>query len=129
MSILIASAKFLHFCIQEGDNILEHANGKCHLCILWSTCRPLCHIARHAPHNTIIEHTHAKVLVIALECQVSWVDTYDEDVNHQKSSICLKIGKVACDTKCDKWCRSSTVTRTSYNSRILHFYPPHASSG
>jgi hypothetical protein len=36
----------------------------------------------HLPHNTI-EHTHAKILVSALEHQVSLDDTYGEIGNHQ----------------------------------------------
>ena len=36
----------------------------------------------HAPHNNI-EHTRAKILVSALERQVSWGDTYGEVVYHQ----------------------------------------------
>ena len=37
---------------------------------------------RHLHHNTI-EHTHTKILVRALERQVSRDDTYGEVVNHQ----------------------------------------------
>ena len=33
-------------------------------------------------HNTI-EYTHAKILVRALERQVSWDSSYDEVANHQ----------------------------------------------
>ena len=47
---------------------------------LHSTYRPLGNT--HTPQNTI-EHTHAKTLVSALEHQVSWGDTYDDEVNHQ----------------------------------------------
>ena len=38
---------------------------------------------RHTPNNTI-KHTRAKVLslVSTLKQQVSWVDTYNEVVNH-----------------------------------------------
>ena len=35
----------------------------------------------HRPHN-IFEHTHTKILVSALECQVSRGDTNDEAVDH-----------------------------------------------
>ena len=35
----------------------------------------------HTPHNTI-EHTHAKILVSALERRVSWGDTAGEVVGH-----------------------------------------------
>jgi mannitol/fructose-specific phosphotransferase system IIA component (Ntr-type) len=35
----------------------------------------------HTPHN-IIEHTHSKILVIALERQVSWDDNIGEVVDH-----------------------------------------------
>ena len=34
----------------------------------------------HTPHN-IINHTHAKILVSAIERQVSWGDTDDEVVD------------------------------------------------
>ena len=36
----------LQFIMQEEDS-LKLTNVKCHLCILQSTCRPLCHIAIH----------------------------------------------------------------------------------
>ena len=36
----------------------------------------------HAPHETV-EHTHANILLRALECQPSWVGTYGDIVNHQ----------------------------------------------
>ena len=42
----MASAMCLHFNMQEED-ILEHTNGKCHLCTLESTRRPLCNIGMH----------------------------------------------------------------------------------
>ena len=35
----------------------------------------------HTPHYTI-EHTHVKILVSALDCQVSWGDINDEVVDH-----------------------------------------------
>ena len=63
----------LHVC--KGKIFLSILiNGTCHLCTLvdhW-----------HAPHNTL-EHIHAKILVSALELQVSRVDTYGEVVNHR----------------------------------------------
>ena len=46
LTVLIASATYFHFSMQEED-ILEHTNGKCHLCTLWSTCRPVCNIGMH----------------------------------------------------------------------------------
>ena len=54
------------------------------MCTLESTCRPLCNIGNF-PSITllnILEYTHAKILVIALECQVSCGDTYCEVVSH-----------------------------------------------
>ena len=51
----MASVMCLYFRVQEED-ILEHTNGKCHLCKFSSTCRPLCNIGMHI----IIEHTQAK---------------------------------------------------------------------
>ena len=51
-SVVMASAMCLHFSMQEED-ILEHANGKCHLCTLSSTCRPLCNIDM-PPHKTTL---------------------------------------------------------------------------
>ena len=36
----------LHFSMQE-EYVLEHNNGKCHLCTLYSTYRSLCNIAIH----------------------------------------------------------------------------------
>jgi hypothetical protein len=41
LSILMASVMCLHFSMREEDG-LERTNVKCHLCTLWSTCRPLC---------------------------------------------------------------------------------------
>ena len=46
MSVLMASVVCLHLSMQEED-VLEHTNGMCHLCTLWSTCRPLCNIGVH----------------------------------------------------------------------------------
>ena len=64
----IASVMCLHFSMREED-ILQYTNGKYHLCTLWSTCRPLCSIDMHL--ITLFEHTHAKILVSTLDCQVS----------------------------------------------------------
>ena len=41
---------FIYFSMQDED-ILEHTNDKFHLCTLYSTCRPLCNIGMHAPHD------------------------------------------------------------------------------
>ena len=46
LSTPMARVMCLHFSMQEVD-VLEHTNGKCYLCTLWSTCRPLCNIAMH----------------------------------------------------------------------------------
>ena len=46
LSILIASAMYSHFSLQNED-ILEHTNAKCHLCTLSSTYKPLCNIGIH----------------------------------------------------------------------------------
>ena len=46
LSLLMASVMCLHFNMQEED-ILEHTNGKCHLCTLQSTYRPLWNIDIH----------------------------------------------------------------------------------
>ena len=79
LSVRMASTMYLHFSMHEED-ILEHINGKCHLCTILSTCRPLCKY-RHTPHN-IIKHTHPIFLINALEHQVSWSDTSGEVVDH-----------------------------------------------
>jgi hypothetical protein len=63
----MTSVTCLRFSMQE-EYIPKH-NGKCHLCTLESTCRPLCNIGM-APRNTI-EHAHAKILINTLERQVS----------------------------------------------------------
>ena len=39
---------------------------------------------KHTPHN-VIEHTHAEILVSALERQVSWDDTYGEVVGQYRN--------------------------------------------
>ena len=57
LNTLMASVTCMHFSMQEEDHILEYTNAKCHLCTLQSTCRPLCNIGIHTPHNTI-ENTH-----------------------------------------------------------------------
>jgi hypothetical protein len=31
----------------QGENVIEHTNGKCYLCTLWSICRPLWNIGIH----------------------------------------------------------------------------------
>ena len=56
------------YSMQEED-VIMHTDVKCYLCTLYSTCRPLCNVGTHL--RTIIEHTHAKILESALECQVS----------------------------------------------------------
>ena len=50
------------------------------ICIHYSQslCRPLCSTCIHL--NNIIEHTHAKIVISALERQESWGDTNDEVV-------------------------------------------------
>ena len=45
-NLLMASFTCLHSSMQE-EYILEHADGKCQLCTLWSACRPLCNISIH----------------------------------------------------------------------------------
>ena len=44
--MLMASVMSLYFSMQAED-ILKNTNGKCHLCILLSTCKPLCNICMH----------------------------------------------------------------------------------
>jgi hypothetical protein len=39
----MASVMCLHFTMLKED-ILEHTNGKCHLCTLYSNCRPFYNI-------------------------------------------------------------------------------------
>jgi hypothetical protein len=46
ISIGIPEMIVLRFSIQGEDDI-EHINGKCHFCKVWSTCRPLCDIGIH----------------------------------------------------------------------------------
>ena len=72
----------LHFSIQ-GEDVFEFMNGKCHLCTLLPSWRPLCNISMHRTRHNTIEHTHAKILAIALERQVSLDNTYREVFNHQ----------------------------------------------
>ena len=43
-SVLMASVMYLNFNMQEEDILDEHTNGKCHLRMLSSTCKPLCNI-------------------------------------------------------------------------------------
>ena len=53
----------LRSSMQEGD-ILEHTNGKCHLCTLSSTCRMSCSIHRHIAYNTLeCHHTHTDIYI------------------------------------------------------------------
>ena len=66
----------------QGEDIIEHTNGMCHLRTFWSICRSLCNIGMHLINYNIIEHTHAKILINTLECQVSWGGTYGEVVKH-----------------------------------------------
>ena len=63
----MASVMRLHFSMQKED-ILEHINGKCPLCTLWSACRPSYNIGMHLINT--IEHTHAELLVSSLEPSV-----------------------------------------------------------
>jgi hypothetical protein len=67
------------FNMQEED-ILEHTDGECHLCTLWSICRLLCTISMHL--ITLLNILTGKIVVSTLECQVPWGDTYDEIVNY-----------------------------------------------
>ena len=46
LSALMTNAMCLHFDMQEED-ILEHTNGTCHLCMFQSTYGPLCNIGLH----------------------------------------------------------------------------------
>ena len=64
----MASVMCLQFCMQEED-ILEHSNGKWHLSVDFSQLVDHC-VTWHASHN-IIQHTHVKIVVMTLECQVS----------------------------------------------------------
>ena len=55
----------------------------------WDEFNNQSHILQHLETTlwsivqTTLEHTHAKILVIAFERQMSQGDTYDEVVNHQ----------------------------------------------
>jgi hypothetical protein len=42
----------------QGEDIIEHTNGQCHVFAFW-----------YARAHSIIEHTQAKILVSAFECQ------------------------------------------------------------
>ena len=75
----MTSVMCLNFSMQE-ENVLEHTNNKCHLCTLSSTCRLLCNKGIHL--TMLIGHTRAKILVSALERQVSPRDTCGEVVGH-----------------------------------------------
>ena len=45
----------LHFNMQ-GEDIFEHAKGKCHVCTLQLICRPLCNIVIGViPHNYYVD--------------------------------------------------------------------------
>jgi hypothetical protein len=63
---------------------------------------------RHEPRN-IIEHTHAKLLVSALERQVSWGDTNDEVVDH----FCNP-------TYASKWGKWHYITHVTLNTKEEH---------
>jgi hypothetical protein len=72
-------------CSVQKEDVIEHTNVQVSFFIpLTKTCRSACNII---PHN-IIKHTHAKVLVSALEHQMSSSDTNGEVVgqwcNHSK---------------------------------------------
>ena len=43
----ISNCQLSTFFVSKRKISLSHANGKCHLFILWSTCRPLCDIGMH----------------------------------------------------------------------------------
>ena len=58
--------------MQEED-ILEHTNAKCQLCTFLVNLKIIV-LHKHTPRD-IVEHTHTKILVSALECQVSRGDT------------------------------------------------------
>ena len=75
----MASVMCLNFSMQE-DNILDRTKDKCHLCTLSSACRLVCNLGIHL--IMLIKHTCAKILVSALECQVSCGDTSSEVVGH-----------------------------------------------
>ena len=62
---------------------------------------------RHAPHN-IVEHTHTKILVSALECQVSWGDTYGEVVDH------------SCNWHTPQNRVGNTIVHVTLNSVLVH---------
>ena len=64
----MASVMCLHFSMQEED-IIEYTNGGYYLCMLQSTCRPLCSIDMNL--ITLLTNTHPKILVSVLERQMS----------------------------------------------------------
>ena len=78
LSVLMASVECLHL-VCKRKVVLSILNASV-ICVGFSQL--VDHYHRHAFHN-IIEHTHAKMLVSALERQVSGGDTYDEVVNRQ----------------------------------------------
>ena len=59
----MASVMCLHFSIQDKDL------PKLHLCTLYSTYNPTCNIGLH--FITLLKILMPKILVSALECQVS----------------------------------------------------------
>ena len=65
LSVLMASVMCFH--VMQEEDILEDTHGKCNLCTLKSTCRPLCHIGMHL--ITILNILMPKILVSALERQ------------------------------------------------------------
>ena len=82
MSVKWQVSSVLHFSTQEEDSLV-HTKGECHLCALWSTCRPLWNIdTQH--HDTIIQHAHHVISVshVNVEC-CKVTNTNGEVVNHQ----------------------------------------------
>ena len=67
MSILMARFMCLHFHMHK-EGILEHTIPSNPICVHFSKVNIVYH--RNAPYN-IIEHTHAKMSISALERQVS----------------------------------------------------------
>ena len=95
--------KVVHFGMQ-GEDIIEHSNGKCYLrisspckrkiflrytnaklviCLLYfqSTCKPLCNVGIHL--ITLLNTHKARYVLVStsLERQVSWDDTNGEVVD------------------------------------------------
>ena len=68
MSLLMASVMCLHLVCKEED-MLEHT--QCQVSFVYTLTNLQTFVYyRHTSHD-IIEHTHVKILVNALECQVS----------------------------------------------------------